>query len=249
MTGGMAVVAIAGAHDIVSNGLRHVLGLAPDLEILDRFPGPGPAPDVILYDAVALATDGGAGLCRLVDQRTSPVVVVGRDLRPDLALRALAHGAEGYVSLEAPVDEVLAVVRAVAAGTGGPSPAGAEAPGPGDGVRLTPREVLVLADIAQGRSNRDIAARHSLSPNTVKSYVRTAYRKIGVLTRAQAVSWCLTHGFEPAHDAGRQPAEEPFRVERDADLVAGTPSPSVLGDSARCRVRGPGPPARRPVPR
>jgi len=184
--------------DIVGSGLRQILGQVPGFEVLDRFPGPGPTPDVIVYDAVALATDGCTDLCRLVTARNSAVVVVGRDLRPDLALRALAHGAHGYVSLEAPVDELVDVVRAAAAAGASRTLPAPPAPRPGHGMSLTPRELLVLGDIARGRSNREIAQGHSLSPNTVKSYVRTAYRKIGVTTRAQAVAWCLTHGFEPA---------------------------------------------------
>jgi DNA-binding CsgD family transcriptional regulator len=49
--------------------------------------------------------------------------------------------------------------------------------------------------------NRDIAELCALSPNTVKSYVRSAYRKMGVTRRAQAVGWCLGHGFD-ASDEG-----------------------------------------------
>jgi DNA-binding NarL/FixJ family response regulator len=55
----------------------------------------------------------------------------------------------------------------------------------------------VLGHIVEGLSNHEIADRRSLSPNTVKTYIRATYRKIEVTTRAQAVSWGLQHGFDP----------------------------------------------------
>ena len=51
--------------------------------------------------------------------------------------------------------------------------------------------------ITQGLSNQEIAERSYLSINSVKTYIRTAYRKIGVTRRAQAVAWGMRHGFEP----------------------------------------------------
>ena len=74
-------------------------------------------------------------------------------------------------------------------------------PGPDPVVaRLTSREHQVLALIAGGLPNRDIAARLGLSVNSVKTYIRTAYRKVGIERRTQAVLWGLEHGL--AADAG-----------------------------------------------
>lgn len=64
---------------------------------------------------------------------------------------------------------------------------------PGQSHGLSPREGEVLALIAQGLSNEQIAARAFLSPNTVKSYIRSAYRKIDVTTRTHAVIWALSN--------------------------------------------------------
>jgi DNA-binding CsgD family transcriptional regulator len=69
----------------------------------------------------------------------------------------------------------------------------------GRDVRLTPREEDVLALVVAGRSNADIAELLFLSPNTVKSFIRTAYAKIGATTRSQAVAWGIQHGY-PARD-------------------------------------------------
>jgi DNA-binding CsgD family transcriptional regulator len=70
---------------------------------------------------------------------------------------------------------------------------------PGKALGLTDRESEVLALITQGRSNAEVAAHTYLSPNTVKSYIRSIYRKIGVESRTQAVLWGVAHGFSPDH--------------------------------------------------
>ena len=53
----------------------------------------------------------------------------------------------------------------------------------------------MLTLIAQGRTNREVADELFLSPNSIKTYVRTAYRKIGASSRSQAVSWAIRNGF------------------------------------------------------
>ncbi|MDP3892306.1 response regulator transcription factor, partial [Nocardioides sp.] len=76
---------------------------------------------------------------------------------------------------------------------------------------LSPREAEVLALIAKGMSNKEIAQTVFLSVNSVKTYIRTAYRKIGVHRRGQAVVWAHEHGFAPlapriiASDQEREP--------------------------------------------
>jgi DNA-binding CsgD family transcriptional regulator len=59
---------------------------------------------------------------------------------------------------------------------------------------LTTRERETLALIATGRSNDEIAQEMQISLNSVKSYIRSAYRKTGVQSRSQAVLWAVTHG-------------------------------------------------------
>ena len=71
------------------------------------------------------------------------------------------------------------------------------ATGPGKEHGLTAREAEIIALITQGLSNQEIAERSYLSINSVKTYIRTAYRKIGVTRRSQAVLWGIKHGFQP----------------------------------------------------
>ncbi len=63
---------------------------------------------------------------------------------------------------------------------------------------LSRREAEVVGLIAAGLSNRDIAARMFLTANTLKSYIRSAYRKMGVRSRSQAVAWAFSHGLTEA---------------------------------------------------
>lgn len=71
------------------------------------------------------------------------------------------------------------------------------APPTPDLFMLTPREGDVIALVVAGRSNSEIGDELAVSINSVKTYIRSAYRKIGVTRRSQAVLWGMTHGFEP----------------------------------------------------
>jgi DNA-binding CsgD family transcriptional regulator len=68
---------------------------------------------------------------------------------------------------------------------------------PGRAVGLSPREAEVIALITQGLTNQEIADRMFVSINSVKTYIRAAYRKINVERRSQAVLWGAGNGFKP----------------------------------------------------
>jgi DNA-binding NarL/FixJ family response regulator len=185
-------VAIVAAHDVVDVGLRGILANATGIDLVERHPAFGDVADVVLYDVMAMDGDSGADLLHEL-KSSPPVIVVARDLRPDLASRALVNGAAGSVSLEADASEIVAAIREVARS----GEMSSHTPELGREAHLTLREVEVLSGITHGLSNEEIAGLLTIAPNTLKSYVRTAYRKIGVTTRGQAVGWCLQHGFEP----------------------------------------------------
>jgi DNA-binding NarL/FixJ family response regulator len=191
------VVAVAGAGDVVESGLRSILRGAPDLEVMDSFPHFGLIPDVVVYDVIGVVDDEGEELFGFIEGQESAVVVVGREQRPGLATQAMARGAAAYVSLEADEADILNVIRQAAGQELGREDLTFEAPTLGGEAELSPQEVTLLSGVVRGYSNQQIAEQMSLSPNTVKTYVRSAYRKIGVTTRAQAVNWCLRRGFDP----------------------------------------------------
>ena len=68
---------------------------------------------------------------------------------------------------------------------------------PGREAGLSPREAEIIALITQGLSNQEIADRIYVSINSVKTYIRSAYRKIDVTKRTQAVIWGIDNGFRP----------------------------------------------------
>jgi DNA-binding NarL/FixJ family response regulator len=203
MTDSPSRVAIVSPLDIIATGLAAMLDQHPDqVEVVALATGFGAEdPDVILYDAIGLHEGDGADLESFVKETSAAVLVVSQDLRPDLAARALARGADGFFSLGVDDDQLLRAVLSAtrldddAGGLVVMGDTGAVEHRLGQDVGLTPREVDVLSLITQGLSNQEIAEQSYLSINSVKTYIRSAYRRIGVTSRSQAVVWCLQHGF------------------------------------------------------
>jgi len=188
------LVAVVSPHAVVRHGLVDLLGRHPHRVQVVVFPD-GVEPDVVLYDAVDLVDGDMSALEDLLGATSAKVLAVSRDLRPDLAARALAVGAAGSFSIGVSEAELLEAVEAAVSGeTIGDGTA------LGRDVGLTHREVQVLTLITQGRTNREVADALYLSPNSIKTYVRTAYRKIGADSRSRAVSWAIRHGFPTDSD-------------------------------------------------
>ncbi len=194
-------VDIDSPQEVVATGLRHILET--------RFGGSvfmtvGPVdgePDVVLYDVIGLAAGDTSELDRLGQQTGSMVIAVSYDgLRPDLEALALKRGAAAVIPLSISAEQLDEVIRAAIEGHLTDMPTVRtpdDSTYPGQAVGLSRRESEVLALIVQGRSNQEIADECFISVNSVKTYIRSAYRKIGVSHRAQAVVWALQHGFAP----------------------------------------------------
>jgi two-component system, NarL family, response regulator LiaR len=187
---------VVSTQELVIAGVTAMLAAHSGLVRPQRSAEPGDDPaevDVVLYDALSLVTGETAELERLVSLGKG-VVVLGRDLRPDLTARALEHGAVTAVSMGCDVDDLLAAVESVYLGeTAELEPPPAEWLAQSEG--LSEREADILELVAQGRTNAEIAQQLYLSINTVKTYIRTAYRKMGVDRRSQAVGWAMDRGF------------------------------------------------------
>jgi DNA-binding NarL/FixJ family response regulator len=190
-------VAVLSPQPIVRHGLVGLLGKHPGRVTVVPFPDDavGSSPDVVLYDVLLLLHRDGVDLGDLATSASGRVLALSRDLRPELVARAIALGADGSCSIGASEDELLAAVEAVGRGESPDAPSVPPGPRPGAQVGLTEREVQVLTLIAQGHTNQEIARTLFLSPNSIKTYVRTAYRKIGAASRSQAVSWAIRNGF------------------------------------------------------
>lgn len=172
--------------------------------------GPPVRVDVVLYDVLGLVVGDGLDLDRLVEAGTA-VLALARPLHPHLAAHAVTRGAVAWVSMAVDADHLAAAVEEAAhLARTRPGVPGQRPTRPGvdwrvvsDGIRetsgvaLTARQAEVLDAVASGCPNRDIAEALHLSHNTVKTYVRTTYRALGVHSRAQAASWARRHGLGP----------------------------------------------------
>ena len=159
--------------------------------------------DVVLYDTFGQVQGSGLDLEDFVRDSGARVVVYSWNVEPKMVVQALAGGARGYLSKVLTGQQIVTALRRVVAGEvvilTGEYETSAGGPGdwPGRSVGLSPREAEIIALVTQGLSNPEIAARAFLSINTVKTYIRSAYRKIGVERRSQAVLWGAKNGFEP----------------------------------------------------
>ncbi|NYD43342.1 response regulator transcription factor [Nocardioides panaciterrulae] len=159
--------------------------------------------DIVLYDTFGQVQGTGVDLEDFVRDSGARVVVYSWNLRPEMIQQALAGGASGYLSKVLSGPEIVAALERVMNGEvvvlPGDDEASVDGAGdwPGRSAGLSPREAEILALITQGLSNQEIADRIYLSINSVKTYIRTAYRKIDVQRRPQAVLWGARNGFEP----------------------------------------------------
>jgi two-component system, NarL family, response regulator LiaR len=158
--------------------------------------------DVLLYDTYSRERVTGL-VEQVIEETDAKVVLYTWHLEPELVTEALAKGAAGCLSKSLPGDDLVAAVERVHRGEvvvsddPGPHAPVTTRAWPGKEHGLSPRESEILALIAQGLSNREVAERAFLSINSVKTFIRSAYRKIGVQRRTQAVLWATQHGFVP----------------------------------------------------
>src|SRR4051794_40340035 len=201
-------IAIANDYEIVVAGVAALLAPFEDRIVIVELDSGLPVVsdvDVILYDTFGQVQGDGVDLEDLVHGSPARVIIFSWNLQPELIQTAIRRGANGYVSKGLSGEEIVAAVEAVHAGetvTPSDSVVGgtngkANGDWPGRASGLTAREAEVLALITQGMSNQEIADRTYLSINSVKTYIRTAYRRIGVTRRTQAVAWGIRNGFEP----------------------------------------------------
>jgi DNA-binding NarL/FixJ family response regulator len=192
-------VLVVSEQPVILAGLQS--WLAASCQVLTTADHHGQSVDVVIYDVLGLGQDDGDGLARVVEQYPDRVLALSRASLPGLAARALQLGVVTLIPLSAHREELVSVIRAAMDGHFHDGSAtdlanrSERAHLLGHDLGLSERERQILALVAVGAPNSDIADALYLSINTVKSFVRTSYRKIGVSNRAQAVIWCVEHGF------------------------------------------------------
>ncbi len=197
----MIRIVIADDHPVVRAGLRALLESESDLVVVAEASTPDEAvdlavehsPELVLMDLQFRSTATGADATRSLRALDAPpyvLVLTNYDTDGDI-LGAVEAGASGYLLKDAPPGDLLAAVRAAAAGESALAPAIAgrlmarmRAPQ----VALSAREIEVLGLVADGASNSRIAAALHISDATVKSHLVHVFSKLGVSSRTAAVS-------------------------------------------------------------
>jgi DNA-binding NarL/FixJ family response regulator len=203
-------VALVDDYDVVLMGVANMFDRYRDRVVvaeIDANMSLDDSVDIVLYDSFAQPEADHDEIAALVaNPRARRVVVYTWNFHPDLIASAQDKGAHGYLSKTLPARELVTALEAVHAGETiisdvpprARSAVGLDWPGRGEG--LSDRESEILALITQGKSNAEVAKLTYLSPNTIKSYIRTIYRKIDASSRTQAVLWGVKHGFTPDHN-------------------------------------------------
>jgi DNA-binding NarL/FixJ family response regulator len=199
-------LAIVNDYEVVVHGLVSMLRSYSDrVEVveIDANAHPATSVDIALFDTFAQSFRDRARIARLVsDPSIGKVVVYTWGADDPSVTHVRVPGISGYVSKRLPASDLVDVLEKIHAGDpvrledSGHGPlVGGDWPGREEG--LTARESEVLSLITQGYSNNDIVETTMLSINSIKSYIRSAYRKIGVTSRSRAILWGIDHGFQP----------------------------------------------------
>lgn len=217
----MTRVVVADDQTVVREGIVTLLGLLPGIEVVGAAADGEEAvrlveqqrPEVVLMDLRMPRCDGVEATRRIRSQYPGTQVVVLTTYSDDDSLfPALRAGARGYLTKDAGGEEIARAIADVTAGRAGLSPAvqsrvldalsaAGTMAGPGGRGRkalpdgLTAREAEVLALVAEGLSNTEIAGRLHVSMATVKTHINNLFAKTGARDRAQAVGYAYRHGI------------------------------------------------------
>lgn len=198
-------------HPVVRDGLRGMFDSSPGFAVVGEADNGEDAvaavlrldPDVVLMDLRMPGQGGVAAIAELtrIGARAEVLVLTTYDTDSD-TVPAIEAGATGYLLKDAPREELFAAVRAAADGRTVLSPAVASrlvshvrAPRPTGGELLSAREREVVALVARGMSNEEIAAELFISKATVKTHLTHLFAKLGAKDRAAAVARAYDHGI------------------------------------------------------
>jgi NarL family two-component system response regulator LiaR len=204
-------------HGVVRQGLRMYLALDPELEVVGEAANGAEAlrlahelkPDIVLMDLLMPVMDGIAATEAIRrDMPEVEVIALTSVLEDSAVYGAMRAGAIGYLLKDTEAGDLCRAIKAAAAGQVQMSPPVAarllrEVPPPRHTEPLTDRETEVLQQLAQGKSNKEIAAALIITEKTVRTHVSNILNKLGVASRTQAALHAVRTGLVSLDPAER----------------------------------------------
>jgi DNA-binding NarL/FixJ family response regulator len=190
-------VAIVDDHPVVREGTAALLGVQPGLVVMGTAASlEGAAPlldparvDVLLLD-IRLGAESGLALLGGSAPRPAIVVLTAYDY-PQYAAAARRLGASGFVVKTAPVAELVEAIRCAAAG----GEAFGCGPDQSAATRLTARELEVVRQVADGRSNDEIGAALGITTKTVEGHLRRLFERLAIQSRTELATRAVREGW------------------------------------------------------
>lgn len=202
---------IADDHVVVRQGLRMLLGIGDDFEIVAEAKNGQEAldmarlhqPDVVLMDLLMPVMDGISAIGAIRQELPEVEVIALTSVLEDASVvGAIKAGAIGYLLKNTDVDELRRAIRAAANGQVQLAPEAAarlmkemRTPEPAGPDPLTERETEVLILLADGKTNKEIAFKLSIGEKTVKTHVSSILAKLGLQSRTQAALYAARQGI------------------------------------------------------
>jgi two-component system NarL family response regulator len=198
-------VILADDHPVVRDGLVAIVNQQSDMQVVAEA-GDGEEalklfdehlPDVMVLDLRMPKLDGVAVVQAVLEKHPKARLLIMTTFDGDEDIfRSLSQGAKGYLLKDAPRAEILSAIRAVSEDRPYTSSAvAAKALQRMAKPSLTQREMSVLQEIAQGRSNKDIARRLSITEGTAKTHVKSILTKLDAISRTEAVAVAHKRGL------------------------------------------------------
>lgn len=199
-------VVIVDDHPMVAEGIQSILESYPDIVVVGTLSNGSEAvdqvaalaPDVVLMD-LNMPEIGGLTATEMLLENDPDlrVLILSMHDSPEYISTALSHGAMGYVLKDVPTDEIKTAIDVVMKGQrylctgarGSLEPAGHDVREP-----LTSREQTVLLQLAQGKSNKQVAIELAISVRTVETHRKNIKRKLGISSTAGLTRYAMEHG-------------------------------------------------------
>jgi two-component system NarL family response regulator len=199
-------VLIVDDHPMVAEGIQSILESYDEITVVGTLSSGQDAvaqadelaPDVILMD-LNMPEMGGLSATEIILERLpeTRILILSMHDSPEYISTALSHGAKGYVLKDVPTDEIKKAIDAVMRGeqylcTG--ASGSLEPKGGGAREALTGREQTILLELAQGKSNKEVAQTLDISVRTVETHRKNIKRKLGISSTAGLTRYALEHG-------------------------------------------------------